>query len=162
MVEWVIERVTGAGAGRSSVSHFSQASAYSSVRMRMRKHPELWQIHNVLPGSNTYLVPVRPVPAQASQLYEMAAGSILQMSKERLRVVSYHGRGRDMWLLTSGQVPGVSGNLLRECGLLGLCYPPHPFSLLALALLVCLIGVRVLDWNSWGLGAQGGFRRGTW
>lgn len=59
----------------------------------MRKHPELWQIHNVLPGSNTYLVSVRPVPAQASQLYEMAAGSILQMSKERLRVVSYHGLG---------------------------------------------------------------------
>lgn len=59
----------------------------------MRKHPELWQKRNVLPGSNTYLVSVRPEPSQASQLYEMAAGSILPMSKERLRVVSYHGLG---------------------------------------------------------------------
>ncbi|KAM7335089.1 hypothetical protein ACRRTK_005566 [Alexandromys fortis] len=71
----------------SPLSPLEEASAYSSVRMRMRKHPELWQKRNVLPGSNTYLVSVRPEPSQASQLYEMAAGSILPMSKERLRVV---------------------------------------------------------------------------
>lgn len=130
----------------------------------MRKHPELWQKRNVLPGSNTYLVSVRPEPSQASQLYEMAAGSILPMGKERLRVVSYHGLGTG-YVGTKVYVrSGAWGiwELLQECGLLGLCYPPHPFSLLALALLVCLIGVRVLDWNSWGLGARGGFRRGTW
>lgn len=61
--------------------------------MRMRKHPGLWQKCRVQPGSNTYRVSVRPVPSQTSQLYEMAAGSILQISRERLRAVSYHGLG---------------------------------------------------------------------